>query len=125
MKKFTILILTFILLSCNEKTNVGDGFIGKWDNPEKPFGTMTIDFKNENPDKDYPYFIVKTEEGATHEGQLARGILNLWYWDGQYNLALDNMGNIKMIKDPNPSDPTQSLSLNEIIEKGKTAKRID
>ncbi|MFI0428506.1 hypothetical protein [Mariniflexile sp. HMF6888] len=125
MRRFTTLILFTIFLSCAKKTNIGDRFVGKWENPEKPYGIMTIEFKNEIPDKDYPFFIIKTQDRESHEGQLARGILNLWYWDGQYNLALDKNGDIKMIKDPNPSDPTQNLSLYKIIKIGKTAKRIE
>jgi len=123
MKKIITLILILTLISCS-KSNIGDGFIGKFENPEKPYGIMTIEFKNKNPDREYPFFKIKTQDGETHEGQLVKGVLNLWYWGGQYNLTLDRNGNIKMIKDPNPSDVLSDLTKTQIIENGKTAKRI-
>lgn len=123
MKKFITLILVLTLISCS-KSNIGSGFIGEFETPEKPFGIMTISFKNKNPDHEYPFFKIKTQDGETHEGQLVKGVLNLWYWDAQYNLTLDRNGNIKMIKDPNPADVLSTLTKAQIIENEETAKRI-
>ncbi len=123
MKKIATIIFILTFISCS-KSNIGDGFIGEFTNPEKPFGIMTIEFKNKNPDSEYPSFKIKTQDGETHEGQLVKGVLNLWYWDGQYKLTLDRNGNIKMLKDKNPPEIPTKVTQTEIIKNGKTAKRI-